>query len=236
MPFLRQSTGQTIRFGPFLDSTDGVTAETGLTIAQADRQISKDGAAFAQSNHTGNSTHDTDGWYFDDLAGSDTDIVGELILQVTVAGAVPVWEKYYVVEEAIYDALFAASSNAFTGAAGSTELTDIAAAAAQKIRDEILPTQNAAFSNLAFLFVSSGDHATPVTGATGMAVTRSIDGGAFGAGTGTGPAEVANGIYQYDASAADMNGGIIVFRFTGTGGTPAAPDDRFVTVVTGGGV
>ena len=69
-----------------------------------------------------------------------------------------------------------------------------------------------------------------------MAVTRSVDGGAFGAGTGTGPAEVANGIYQYDASAADMNGGTIMFRFTATTGTPAAPDDAFVFIVTGGGV
>ena len=47
--YLRQSTTQTIRFGPFLDSTDGITAETALTIAQADMQLSLDGAAFAQN-------------------------------------------------------------------------------------------------------------------------------------------------------------------------------------------
>jgi hypothetical protein len=108
--------------------------------------------------------------------------------------------------------------------------------AIDKIRDGILPTQNLAFNNMEFLFVAASDHATPVTGAGTMAVTRSIDGGSFGAGTGTGPAEVGNGIYQYDASPADMNGGIITFRFTATSGTPGAPDDRFVTVVTGGGV
>jgi hypothetical protein len=103
------------------------------------------------------------------------------------------------------------------------------------IRDAILPTQNATFDNLEFLFVAASDGRTPVTGATGTGVTRSIDGGAFGAGTGT-LAEVGNGIYQYDASAADMNGGIITFRFTATGGTPGAPDDTFVTIMTGGGV
>lgn len=125
--------------------------------------------------------------------------------------------------------------------AGVTLATDAVSAAAlatdavNEIRDAILPTQNAAFNNIMFLFVAASDHVTPVTGATGTAVTRSIDGGAFGAGTGT-LAEVGNGFYQYDASAADMNGGIITFRFTGTGGTPGAPDDRFVTVVTGGGV
>lgn len=114
--------------------------------------------------------------------------------------------------------------------------TDIAALpTATEIRDEILPTQNVALDNIEFLFVAASDHVTPVTAASGTAVTRSIDGGAFGAGTGS-LAEVGNGIYQYDASQADMNGGIITFRFTGSGGTPGAPDDNFLTIVTGGGV
>jgi len=47
--YLRQSTSQVVRFGPFLDSTDGVTAETALTIAQGDMQLSRDGGAFAQN-------------------------------------------------------------------------------------------------------------------------------------------------------------------------------------------
>lgn len=112
----------------------------------------------------------------------------------------------------------------------------MSAAAAQKIRDEILPTQNAAFDDLYFLFVAASDHVTPVTGASTMSVTRSIDGGAFGSGTGTGPTEVSDGIYKYDASAADMNGGKITFRFVATGGTPGAPDDVFISIITGGGV
>lgn len=115
------------------------------------------------------------------------------------------------------------------------DAASLATTAVDEIRDGLLPTQNAVFNNIEFLFVATSDHVTPVTGATGTAVTRSIDGGAFGAGTGT-LAEVANGIYQYDASAADMNGGVITFRFTATGGTPGAPDDSFLTIVTGGGV
>jgi uncharacterized coiled-coil protein SlyX len=107
--FLRQSTAQTVRFGPFVDDTDGVTAETGLTIAQGDMQLSKDGAAFAQKNASGNATHDTDGWYSTSLDTTDTNTVGELLLQVVVSGALPVWMRWYVVEEAIYDKLFAAS-------------------------------------------------------------------------------------------------------------------------------
>jgi hypothetical protein len=101
------------------------------------------------------------------------------------------------------------------------------------ILNNILPEKNAAFSDIEFLWVAASDHVTPVTGASTTSVTRSIDGGAFGSATGT-LAEVGNGIYQFDASAADMNGSIITFRFVATGGTPGAPDDAFVTVKTTG--
>ena len=110
MSFLRQSTSQVIQMGPFSDSTDGVTPETGLTIAQSDRLISKNGGSFVQSTTTGNATHDTNGWYSTTLSAADTDTVGILILQVTVSGSVPVWHTYQVVEEAVYDALYAASA------------------------------------------------------------------------------------------------------------------------------
>ncbi len=132
----------------------------------------------------------------------------------------------------------AINANALTAAKIATDAigsAQLSATAAQKIRDEILPTQNVAFPNIPFVFVAASDHVTPVTGATGTGVTRSIDGGAFGAGTGT-ISEVGNGSYQYDASAADMNGGIIQFRLVATGGTPGAPDDVFFSIITGGGV
>ena len=104
-----------------------------------------------------------------------------------------------------------------------------------QVKDAILPKINTALDNIEFLFVAASDHVTPVVGATGIAVARSIDGGAYSAGAGT-LAEVGDGTYQYDASAADMNGGIITFRFTATGGTPDAPDARYLTIVTGAGV
>lgn len=132
-------------------------------------------------------------------------------------------------------AINAAALTAAKFAAGAIDANAFAADAVDKIRDGLLPTQNATFNNINFLLVAASDNVTPVTGATGLAVTRSIDSGAFASGTGT-LAEIANGIYQYDASAADMNGGVITFRFTATGGTPGAPNDRFVTIITGGGV
>lgn len=108
--FLRQSTSQVIRFGPCLDKTDGVTEETALTLVQADMRLSKDGGAFAQKNTTGNATHDSDGWYSTTLDATDTAIVGILKLNVhQPANMLPVWETFYVIEEEVYDDLFATS-------------------------------------------------------------------------------------------------------------------------------
>jgi len=114
MPYLRQSTSQTIRFGPCLDKTDGVTEETALTLAQADMRLSKDGGAFAQKNASGNATHDSDGWYSTTLNTTDTNTVGELILNVhQPANMLPVWLRWYVIEEPIYDALFGGAATGF---------------------------------------------------------------------------------------------------------------------------
>lgn len=101
--------------------------------------------------------------------------------------------------------------------------------------DDLLPARGVALSNIPFLFVAASDHVTPVTGATGLAVTRLIDNGSWGAGTGS-FAEAGNGLYRYSSSAADVDGGKITFRFTASGGTPGAPDDRFVTIITGAGM
>lgn len=103
--WLKQGTAQTIRFGPFLDSDDGFTPDDGLTIAQADRQLSKDGGQFAQTSDTNNASHDTDGWYSCSLTTDDTDTLGELLLQATVADVLPVWMRWLVVPANVYDSL-----------------------------------------------------------------------------------------------------------------------------------
>lgn len=120
---LRQSTSQVIRFGPFVDSTDGVTPETGLTIAQADMQLSKDGGAFAQKNTTGNATHDVDGYYSTTLDTTDTGTAGILKLQVTVSGALLVWENFEVVTQTYYDAKHTGTFNNLGGTAQTADHT-----------------------------------------------------------------------------------------------------------------
>ena len=104
--FLKQSTAFTFRIGPFVDSTDGVTAETALSIAQADIQISKAGGAFAQTSAaTPTTTHDADGWYQCPLTTTDTGTLGSLTVQIVMAGALPVWEHFMVLPANVYDSL-----------------------------------------------------------------------------------------------------------------------------------
>tara|TARA_R100000808_G_C2147073_1_gene154980 strand:- start:55 stop:1278 length:1224 start_codon:yes stop_codon:yes gene_type:complete len=111
--FLKQSTAYTFRHGPFLDETDGKTAETGLTISQADVRLSKAGGDFAQKNESTSASHDELGFYIVILDATDTDTCGELLVAVHESGALPVFKTFQVLEEHIYDALFAASAAAF---------------------------------------------------------------------------------------------------------------------------
>lgn len=108
---LRQSTAsQSVLIGPFVDSTDGNTAETGLTIDAADIRLSKNGANIAGKN-SGGGSHDELGYYTITLDATDTDTVGRLQLMVHEAGALPVYHEFEVIEEAAYDALYAANAN-----------------------------------------------------------------------------------------------------------------------------
>lgn len=121
MSFLRQSTAVDLALGPFLDATDGVTAETALTISQADVRLKKGSGAWAQINDATAATHEEAGWYEKEFDATDTNTVGRLLVSVQEAGAAPVWHEFTVVEEGVFDALFAAGAVADTAA-------DIAAA------------------------------------------------------------------------------------------------------------
>lgn len=109
--YLRQSTAsQEIVLGPFVDSVDGNTAETGLTIANTDIKIYKGGATSAVNKNSGGGTHDAGGRYTAVLDATDTNTVGAMEVHVHVSGALPVFRRYWVLEESVYDALFAASA------------------------------------------------------------------------------------------------------------------------------
>ena len=106
MRYLRQSTTTTIKIGPFVDSTDGYTAETALTISQADVRLSKNGGDFAQKNQSTSATHDESGYYDCLLDATDTNTAGRLEVAVSETGALPRKQTYHVLPAAVYDAWF----------------------------------------------------------------------------------------------------------------------------------
>jgi len=103
MLYLKQSTAITLKIGPFLDDTDGKTAETSLTIAQTDVRLSKNGGNIAQKTESTSCTHDELGIYGCPIDATDTDTLGRLQLWVHKSGALPVWHEYMVVTANVYD-------------------------------------------------------------------------------------------------------------------------------------
>jgi len=142
--FLRQSTKTSIVIGPFVDDTDGKTAETGLTVGSIDVDLYKfsntvpqaittavtPNASGSDSGNANDMVHIANGYYSLELSTGNTDTCGPLKITANISGALPVWADFHVVEEAIYDALFAGSATgAFTGvsvnALTSAAITDV---------------------------------------------------------------------------------------------------------------
>jgi len=84
--------------------------------------------------------------------------------------------------------------------------------------------KNTALPGFEFLMTDSTNH-NPVTGKT-VTVTRSIDDGAFAAGTLSAVTEIGFGIYAVDFGAGDLNGTVITLRAVAAGS-----DDAFITIV-----
>jgi hypothetical protein len=114
MIYLRQSTAsQEVLLGPFVDSTDGNTAETGLTIANTDIKVFKAGATTLANKNSGGATHISAGNYYAVLDATDTDTVGSGAIIVQVSGALAVRLDFHVLEEAVFDAIYAASATGY---------------------------------------------------------------------------------------------------------------------------
>lgn len=107
MIFLRQSTAsQEVPLGRFVDSTDGNTEETALSIANTDIKIWKTGATTLANKNSGGATHISNGEYYAVFDATDTDTIGPLKICIHVAGALYVQVFATVLDEAVYDAMF----------------------------------------------------------------------------------------------------------------------------------
>lgn len=124
--WLKQLTAGTVYLGPFVDDTDGKTAEDALTISQGDILLSKAGAAFAQISGTANATHGTLGYYAVTIGTADVDTLGALKFAVHESGALPVWESYMVVPANTWDSLIGGTDYLDVTAVGTVTANAIA--------------------------------------------------------------------------------------------------------------
>lgn len=110
MIFLKQSTAsQEVPLGYFVDSTDGNTEETGLSIANTDIKVWKTGATTLANKNSGGATHISNGIYYAVLDATDTDTLGPLVIFVHVSGALTVRLECCVLAENVYDSLVGAT-------------------------------------------------------------------------------------------------------------------------------
>jgi uncharacterized protein YunC (DUF1805 family) len=150
--FLRQSTAsQEILLGPFVAAADG-TPQTGLTIANTDIKLLYGGGTTENNKNSGGGTHIAGGRYSAVLDATDTATVGILEVSVNPASGIPWNKSYQVVEEAVYDAMFAASAvgpllansdgSGLTEAGGTGDhLTALATQASVNTIDDLLDTE-----------------------------------------------------------------------------------------------
>jgi len=106
MTELRQSTAVTIKLGPFVDSSDGDSLETGLAGSMT-VQVAKNGGDFANRNSSGSITYDAHGFYNVPLDATDTGSLGRLVVAVSDPGThLVVWREFEVVAQNYYDSKY----------------------------------------------------------------------------------------------------------------------------------
>lgn len=114
--WLKQSTAsQEVPLGIFVDSTDGNSEESGLTIANTDIKLWKTGATTLASKNSGGATYISNGVYYTVLDATDTNTLGPMVIFVHVAGALAVRLECLVMSANVYDSLVAGTANLTVG-------------------------------------------------------------------------------------------------------------------------
>ena len=108
IPLLQSTAGQEIPLGYFLDSTNGDTEETGLTIANTDIKLWKNGATTLANKNSGGATHISNGIYYCVLDATDTNTLGGMVVFVHVSGALSVKVECEVMATNAFNTLYGA--------------------------------------------------------------------------------------------------------------------------------
>ena len=177
--FLKQSTATTIILGPFVDDTDGKTAETALTLTQADIRLSKNAGTYAQKSDTGSASHMELGHYACSLNTTDTNTLGRLRIAVHETGALPVWIDYLILPANVYDSLISTDKLQVHAVEIDNDLITANAIADNAITSDQLATTAAAEIADAVWDEAISAHTTP--GTTGEALSDASAGSATAA-------------------------------------------------------
>lgn len=109
MQLLKQNTATSVIMGAFVDATDGVTPETGVTLGAADAaEIWKEGAPSVTdiSGRTFTAITGADGLYELELSAADTATLGKLTIYVADTSVCrPVKQDYMVVPANYYNSM-----------------------------------------------------------------------------------------------------------------------------------
>lgn len=112
---LKQSTATTVIVGPFLDDTDGKTAETGLTVASIDvdiyKGITKTDLTITASGGNNDMAHVANGYYSLELTATDTNTLGLFRITFNISGALPFYEDFVIRPAEPYDTLIGGTDN-----------------------------------------------------------------------------------------------------------------------------
>lgn len=104
--FLRYNTAsQEVPLGYFVDSSDGNTEETGLSIANTNIKLHKAGATSLANKNSGGATHMANGIYYVVLDATDTNTKGPMVIFVHVSGALAVRLECFVLDPVVYDSM-----------------------------------------------------------------------------------------------------------------------------------
>jgi len=121
--FIRQNDTGLIGIGLAVSISDGFTTVTTLDVSTADNARARlgDDSTVDISGYTWAAVTSAPGTYNLTLQAGITDTVGPLdILIEDVSLCLPIYQRFYVVEETVYDAMFAASGAGFGATASIT--------------------------------------------------------------------------------------------------------------------
>lgn len=234
-----RGSAYTFRITGVYSQADPTTFKTNPTLAAADFRIMKDGGAWAALTNTPTvlntdtgievvltateMTADEINVRWQDAAGAEW-IAGERTIYTAANGVDSVSTYAGGAVASVTAGVTVTTNNDKTGYA-LTAAYDAAKTAAQEPQGI---KKNTALNAFTFPIFDPTDHLTPKTGLA-VTATRSLDGAAF-AGCANAVSEIgATGYYKIDLAAADLNGEIVVLKFTATGGDPQTLTIRTVT-------